>query len=319
MNFNDLSVPIREKIFGFLSVAIIANSCCVSKYWRDTRADLQFLTINVIKFESDNINKFILNKCIGRLLLKCKLLKKYDVNDTLSFMKSLPHLQQLRVDMFSDNYLYSLDSLALLQHLDLSLNYYITDIGIKYICTLTHLQYLDLTAVNITDEGLCNIHALTRLQHLNIAYCKEITNDGIYYLKSLAQLQYLNIGFCNKITDVALNHISKLTQLQYLNIEFCNKITDEALKHISELLQLQYLCIASCYKLTIKGASYLITLNQLRYLDIAHCYKITIDGLYDLQKLLQLQYLNLRGRHNTIHEKEHCKEKCCEIYTCSLN
>ena len=99
------------------------------------------------------------------------------------------------------------------------------------------LQSLDLSySYQITDTGLEALTALINIQRLYLGFCHFITNDGLQHLAQLHNLQSLNLGRCKQITNDGLQHLARLTNLQTLILWGCWQITQENINALQQAL-----------------------------------------------------------------------------------
>ena len=128
----------------------------------------------------------------------------------------------------------------------------ITDDIIERIPALTHLTYLNVCYnPNLTDKS---IEKLTQLRTLNASYNPSITNKSI---EKLTRLTTLVVRGNPSITDKS---IEKLTQLRTLNASYNPNITD---KSIEKLTQLRTLDAWDNPKITDKSIEKLTQLRTL--------------------------------------------------------
>jgi predicted transcriptional regulator len=188
------------------------------------------------------------------------------------------------------------EAYPMLQTLDLSGCYQITDKGLASLAKLEHLQTLHLSECReITDQGLVLLVPLPHLQALNLSGCYQITDQGLTLLAKLQQLQTLDLSFCTRIADQGLAFLAKLQQLQTLNVSFCSQITAQGLASLTQLKNLQTLNLSFCPQITDQELALLAPLLHLRELDLSFCNQITDKGLQFLFQLPNLQTLHLSG------------------------
>lgn len=84
----------------------------------------------------------------------------------------------------------------------------------------------------VTDDGIKKITVLNHLQYLNLSSC-DISNQGMPWLEGFSRLIWLDLSFCNRITDDGLRSLRKLTNLQYLNLQGCVKTTNGGVARLS--------------------------------------------------------------------------------------
>lgn len=76
----------------------------------------------------------------------------------------------------------------------------------------------------ITSDGLKALRLFPGLTMLNLSSC-SLTNDGLENMLALTRLEWLDLTFCNRLTDPALKTIAKLPRLEFLDLQGCVKIT----------------------------------------------------------------------------------------------
>lgn len=85
----------------------------------------------------------------------------------------------------------------------------VTNEGIRFLKTLSHLSELNLSSCSVTDSGLAELKPLTHLLHLNLSYCNRITNQGLLKLRDLRRLEYLDLQGCVKINHGGLVKVQR--------------------------------------------------------------------------------------------------------------
>lgn len=96
--------------------------------------------------------------------------------------------------------------------------------GIQHLNQLTKLQSLNLSLLDISDEGFALL-ALPSLQSLDLSSCLNITNKGLAHLINFPALQNLNLSYL-KITDEDLEHLKDLPSLKSVSLYNCKEIKD---------------------------------------------------------------------------------------------
>ncbi len=92
------------------------------------------------------------------------------------------------------------------------------------------LRYLYLAENRgISDKGILNLQFLPQLEYLNISAC-DITSDGLAFLLLLPKLSFLDLSYCNRISGKAAQYIQKLPRLTFLNLQGVVKIKTSDLK-----------------------------------------------------------------------------------------
>uniref|UniRef100_A0A3P9PQG1 F-box and leucine rich repeat protein 13 n=1 Tax=Poecilia reticulata TaxID=8081 RepID=A0A3P9PQG1_POERE len=112
-----------------------------------------------------------------------------------------------------------------------------TDEGMKYVSSLRHLNYLDISLCSRWVKGVLASFAEStvlrrsvfhhKLFHLNLSYCEKVTDQALDYLNG-SSIQSLDLTGCN-IRDQVLNHgldSLKKIQLKKIVVAKCIFITD---------------------------------------------------------------------------------------------
>ncbi|KAK9818528.1 hypothetical protein WJX74_010074 [Apatococcus lobatus] len=165
------------------------------------------------------------------------------------------------------------------------------------------------------------LHALPRLEHLDVSMCWQLTDEGIAgaalapslitlnlsklplgdaaaeTISNLPHLRELNLMACHLLTDEGLEQLSsKLTCLETLDISSCRRITDEGIQALGALHQLRVLKAHSMSQERVSGIGFaaLKGAEHLRKLGAACCPGIDLEGLQAIGQLQTLQDLNLQ-------------------------
>ncbi|XP_074597929.1 F-box/LRR-repeat protein 14-like [Brevipalpus obovatus] len=189
------------------------------------------------------------------------------------------------------------DCLTSLEQLDLHDCQTLTDDSLQSICgSLVNLKILNLSfCVGITDMGLKYISSMSQLKEINLRSCNSISDIGLKYLsESDVQLNRLDVSFCEKIGDTGLDYIAQgLQSLRDLSLNSCS-ITDRGLVKLSQSLTLlETLNIGQCNKIT-DGSIFAITDNcrKLVAIDLYGCNLVTTAGYQRILELPELKYAN---------------------------
>lgn len=100
----------------------------------------------------------------------------------------------------------------------------ISDDGLKYVASKTHLTHLILTYSDVTDKGMRKLHGLSKLIQLNLDGC-TIGDDAVRSLSGLENLRYLTLSGTN-VSDKGLKYLERLPELLFLGLTNC-KVSDE--------------------------------------------------------------------------------------------
>lgn len=189
------------------------------------------------------------------------------------------------------------DCLSTLELLDLHDCQTLTDDSLRSIsCGLKNLKILNLSfCVGISDMGLKYLSSLSQLKEINLRSCNSISDVGLRYLsESDMQLENLDISFCEKIGDIGMDHISQgLQSLHDLSLNSCS-ITDRGLIKLSQnLTQLKTLKIGQCNKITDEGIFAVAdNCRKLESIDLYGCTRLTAAGYQKILDLPELKYAN---------------------------
>ncbi|HEV2969537.1 MAG TPA: hypothetical protein VGY55_06060 [Pirellulales bacterium] len=155
--------------------------------------------------------------------------------------------------------------------------------------------------VSVSDRGLTNLEALTRLQNLSLYGC-NFTDDGLAHIKGLTQLKHLSLAETN-VTDAGLEHLERLAELQKLLLADSN-ISDAGIEHLKGLTQLQELDLTGT-DVTDAGLENLKRLTNLQSLGLDGA-NVTDAGIAGLQKALpncQISYIHANAPPRPIRGK----------------
>ena len=176
---------------------------------------------------------------------------------------------------------------------------WITDIDVRKLETLEHLERLDLSQTHISDIALESVAKLPRLKQLDLFFCEHITGAGAARLRGVATLERLNVRG-TKISDSGVEFISTLSNLRALDLGI-TQITDPSLEHLERLEKLEELSIGGD-RISEAGLAYLQSLPNLRRLDLSGS-QVTDSGIWGvaltdiniglIASLSGLEHLNL--------------------------
>jgi hypothetical protein len=132
--------------------------------------------------------------------------------------------------------------------------------------SFTVLQALDLTFSGVTDEGLMIVaQELTSLQSLILNRNIEFTDTGLQQLCSaLTVLEYLSVASCKQLTDESLTGLRGVRRLKRLELAWCIQLTDRGLSHLAACVHLTDLDLLGVHHITDTGISYLAGLTKLQ-------------------------------------------------------
>jgi Leucine-rich repeat (LRR) protein len=225
----------------------------------------------------------------------------------------------------TDARLSHLKDLTFLRDLSLRFNPQITDLGLKQLAGLLHLEELEFIGSPISDDGLVYLKDMPELAWLRLRKTK-ITGAGLEHLKGLKRLYMLDLSFSAGVGDEGFEHLKKLRNLKRLYLNgtavtnkglahvkdmpqlndlglWKTKITDDGLMHLKLLKNLTALVLSET-AITDVGLPHLRNLTSLRHLDLQGT-KITNDGLVNLRNLTDLENLFLYGTDISDNGLEH--------------
>lgn len=165
-----------------------------------------------------------------------------------------------------------------LQSLELSFTD-VTDEGLEHLRVLVNLEHLDLTNTDTTYAGLKHLKQLVMLQNLVLSdqEADGLTDAGLEDLKALTRLRCLDLGF--GLTDRALKMLREIDMLHVLA-----QATTADGKRPKRQEEVQSMLLF-CPKLTGVGLKELAGLRNLQTLALVDA-KITDDDLDELRKSL---------------------------------
>ncbi len=150
---------------------------------------------------------------------------------------------------------------------------------------LTGLKALNVKFSDFADADVKYLDKLSNLSYLNVT-ATNVTGDGLARIKNLNKLTSLHAGSVQNV-ETLLERVGEIPKLYQLSLH-ADLLDDDAIKEIGRCTNLKVLSIGMNRKLTNKGISYLKGLKQLRYLDIAGT-AVTIDSLQTLKQLPNLK------------------------------
>ena len=194
-------------------------------------------------------------------------------------------LKQLRsLDINKCTQLTDIQPLGKLKNLrDLNLSGCLSLEDISPIQFCTQLRTLTLGGRNSTLDNIAPVHALGKLENLDLSYCAML--EDISPLHNLNSLQQLNLSRCSVLSNI--DGLTNLKQLHTLNLSFCGVISD--ISPLESLSNLRELDISRCTP--ISDISPLGTLKNLQILNVSFC--TALRDISPLKDLEQLQDLDL--------------------------
>jgi len=220
----------------------------------------------------------------GNKILKVSLLnerlRSYDYD--LGHFSQLSELQSLnlfRAGPFTAAGMVHLANLKSLKSLDLSSP--IGDGGLEHLKGLTNLEWLTLSACEITDAGLMRLAGMKNLKTLQIGD-NNITDEGAAVLATLPKLYNLDLQR-TWISDRGLDSLLSLPELTLLSLAH-TRVTDAGLKALGAKTQLQRLSLEDL-PISDEALISLESLRKLRSLTLRGT-NVTAEGVTRLQKAL---------------------------------
>ena len=154
-----------------------------------------------------------------------------------------------------------------------------------------NLLTLDLRMTEVTTTGLRHLSSLTQLQCLNLSGL-QIDDEDLNHLRGLSQLRELYLTG-TAVTGAGLEHLQGLTQLRRLYLDH-TQVTDFGMKYLKQLVELRHLALHGAF-VGDDGLNAIRGLTQLEYLDLWDDFHVTDSGLDALSGMTKLQWLYLRN------------------------
>ncbi|GJP33279.1 hypothetical protein CLOM_g17826 [Closterium sp. NIES-68] len=113
--------------------------------------------------------------------------------------------------------------------------------GMKHLCRLQWLEWLDLRDTDVSNNALDGIVAMSSLKRLYLTRSK-VTSAGLLHLTGLRSLKVLNLLGCRGVTSAGMVHVGRLTGLVHLHL--CGTaVTRAGLQHLAALTKLKSLIL----------------------------------------------------------------------------
>jgi hypothetical protein len=112
--------------------------------------------------------------------------------------------------------------------------------AIVHLKTLPHLEKLNFTNTNVSDEELVYLAELSSLKELALNKT-HVTDKGLIHLAGLSKLELLNLSEAD-VTDAGLVHLQNMKELKQLHLNQ-TKVSDAGLKHLAGLERLEWLLL----------------------------------------------------------------------------
>lgn len=152
---------------------------------------------------------------------------------------------------------------------------------------LTGLKALNVKFSDFSDADLKYLDSLSNLSYLNVS-ATNVTGDGLARMKFLNKLTSLHAGSVVNIQTL-LERVAEMPKLSQLSLH-ANLLEDDAMKEIGRCQNLKVLSIGMNRKVSDRGMQYLSKLNNLRYLDLSGT-SVTLQSLESLRQLPKLRNL----------------------------
>ncbi len=191
----------------------------------------------------------------------------------------------------------------------------LTDTSLKALSSVATLTELDVTFIQVTDEGMKHVAKLTNLKVLDVSCCRSLTDDGIVALAPLANLETfraaqtmlgdaglssltqscpnlseLQLCACRRISDLGVATLSRLQHLKILGIDGNTAITDASVQLFGSMRSLTALNLSECSAITNAGVSGLAESVALELLYLDRC---NVSDVRPLAKVSTLKFLHL--------------------------
>jgi hypothetical protein len=168
-----------------------------------------------------------------------------------------------------------------------------------------HIEDLDLSFLNITNDIINFINSVTKLKKLNLEFT-NIRDHDIKLLKGKNMCD-LNISHCKNLTCDCMKYIACFSNLQNLNLSYCCGIgrgRGNVLQCLEKLNNLRSL-ILSNFCGANDGLVYISKINNLEKLDITKN-KLNVNNIKYLKnnKKLDILYITTENRNDIINVKD---------------
>jgi hypothetical protein len=110
------------------------------------------------------------------------------------------------------------------------------DPALKHLAKLPNLEWINLPASQVTDDGISQLSKLEKLRILNLHQTK-ITDNGLKEIASLPNLELLRFGSPH-VSDAGIDQIANVKSLRFLHL-IDVPITDAGLKSIESMPNLE--------------------------------------------------------------------------------
>ncbi len=141
-----------------------------------------------------------------------------------------------------------------------------TQVHGRHLAALKNLESLDLVYCPVNDEGLKELHGLTKLRRLLLRDA-VISDDGMRNLGGLVNLEQLDLGG-TKITDAGIAHLKGMTKLKKLDL-LGTALSDDGARQLAHMTKLEELNLYGT-KITNVAIEVLKDLKQLKVVDLRY-------------------------------------------------
>ncbi len=159
----------------------------------------------------------------------------------------------------------------------------ITDAGFAALPKFDHVEQLNISTLNYTNDALANVakmKSVTAIWMAKGAQKDKNSDAGMGYLKQMKQLTELHVD-ASKLTSAGIAEIAQMTQLEKLSVNGVTGFADEHLQMLAPLVNLKYLDLTGSY-VTDNGLQYLLPFTQLETLKMAKMQGVRGPGLKEL-------------------------------------
>jgi hypothetical protein len=181
----------------------------------------------------------------------------------------------------------------------------VSDTELRHLGELPNLEYINLTAGNVTVEGLLRLGSSRKLKAMQLADVRPRIDDNALeqIVSAWPHLESLCVR-SSEITDAGLSHIGKLRHLRHLNVDR-TRITGKGLESLTELSELRTLHACET-DITDQGMLHLGRIASLEKINVNHT-GITDQGLKEIQSLPRLRRIYFVGTEVTDEGLEYLK------------
>lgn len=168
----------------------------------------------------------------------------------------------------------------------------ITDRSMGEVASLTQLRHLNLSTLNVTDDGIAKLSTLHNLEGLYFDGSHAITGVG---LQSLTDLPLRKLSLRGTAaSDETTSALEELTAIEYLDLGM-SPVGDTTLSRIGKLPKLKILLL-DMTSITDKGVHELLNAKNLERLTVSNNWeRIKGVDLREICKLPRLRLLEIGG------------------------